>query len=297
MAVKFAGTATIRPQEAMTKGSVTSKDGTMIGYRQIGRGPALIILHGASESSQSHMQLAEALADTFTVYLPDRRGRGLSGPYGKDYSIRKDVEDMDALLTKTGARYVMGVSSGAIIWLKAMLSLPTIQKAIIFEPPLAVNGSISMDFMTRFDEEIAQGKIADALVTGMLGAQMGPPIFQKLPRWFLKFMTWLMIRGEKPATADNVGMGALAPTLHYDFQIVAEMSPKLESFKAIQTDILLLGGSDSPAYLKTSVRSLEKILPRAKRIELSGAGHGVTGNTNQMGQPDRVSQVVREFFA
>ena len=29
-----------------TKGSVTSKDGTIIGYRQIGHGPGIILLHG-----------------------------------------------------------------------------------------------------------------------------------------------------------------------------------------------------------------------------------------------------------
>jgi pimeloyl-ACP methyl ester carboxylesterase len=132
--VENQSTATAR--EPYTTSSVTSQDGTTIGYRQLGHGPAVVLLHGAMESAQSHMQLAEALAATFTVYLPDRRGRGLSGPYGKDYSIRKNVEDMDALLTKTGAHYVFGVSSGAIIWLQAALTLPAIHKAAIFEPPL-----------------------------------------------------------------------------------------------------------------------------------------------------------------
>jgi pimeloyl-ACP methyl ester carboxylesterase len=128
---------------------VTSKDGTTIGYRQLGQGPALVLLHGHMESAQSHIQLAEALATNFTVYLPDRRGRGLSGPYGKDYSIQKDVEDMDALLTKTGAHYVFGVSSGGIIWLQAALSLPSIHKAAIYEPPLLINGSLPIAWLTR----------------------------------------------------------------------------------------------------------------------------------------------------
>src|SRR5438445_5900390 len=83
-------------------GSVVSRDGTTIGYRQLGRGPGLVVLHGAMEASQSHLQLAQALADGFTVYLPDRRGRRMSGPYGKDHSVKNDVEDMDALLAKTG---------------------------------------------------------------------------------------------------------------------------------------------------------------------------------------------------
>src|ERR1700675_2997904 len=121
-------------------GAVVSKDGITIGYRHRGGGPGLVVLHGAMESAQSHMQLAEALADTYTVYLPDRRGRGLSGAYGRGYSIREDVEDMDALLRKTGAHYVFGVSSGAIIWLNGALTLPAIHKAAIFEPPLMVDG-------------------------------------------------------------------------------------------------------------------------------------------------------------
>ena len=128
-----------RTEPQYTTGFVTSKDGVTIGYRQLGQGPALVMLHGANESAQSHMQLAEALAPYYTIFLPDRRGRGMSGPHGADYGSQKEVEDMAALLTKTGARYVFGVSSGAIVWLQALLSLPAIQKAALYEPPLIVN--------------------------------------------------------------------------------------------------------------------------------------------------------------
>src|SRR5215467_10066128 len=89
--------------ETYTVGYVTSRDGTTIGYRQLGHGPGVVLLHGANESAQSHMRLAELLADAFTLYLPDRRGRGLSGLFGTDYSMQKEIEDLDALLTKTGA--------------------------------------------------------------------------------------------------------------------------------------------------------------------------------------------------
>src|SRR5438128_2599928 len=99
--------------EPSVTGSVISKDGTVIGYRQLGHGPGLVVLHGAMESSQSHVQLAEELADGFSVYLPDRRGRGLSGPYRDHHSIKQDVEDLNAVLAKTGAHYVAGVSSGS----------------------------------------------------------------------------------------------------------------------------------------------------------------------------------------
>ena len=70
-----AGQASSAP-EAYTTHSVTSRDGVNIWYRQIGRGPGVVILHGAMETSASHMQLATALADRYTFFAPDRRGRG-----------------------------------------------------------------------------------------------------------------------------------------------------------------------------------------------------------------------------
>jgi len=293
--VKNQSTATER--EHYTTASVTSQDGTTIGYRQLGHGPGVVLVHGAMESAQSHMQLAEALATTFTVYVPDRRGRGLSGPYGKDYSIQKDVEDLDALHTKTGAHYVFGVSSGGLISLQAALTLPAIHKAAIYEPALLINGSASTAWLTRYDIEMTQGKVAAALITGMKGTQMGPPIFNVMPRWLLELLTSMaMASEEKKAKGDDVTMRALAPTLHYDGQLVVEMSEKLESFRAIRAEVLLLGGSKSPAYLKVPLPALEKVLPHATRIEFPGLNHGASGNTDRGGQPERVAQELRRFF-
>lgn len=277
---------------------VTSKDGTTIGYRQLGRGPGLVLLHGMMESAQSHMQLAEALADSFTVYLPDRRGRGTSGPYGEGYSIQKEVEDMEALLMKTGAQNVFGVSMGAVICLQTALTQPAIRKAAIFDPPLLIDGSVPTDFMARYDQEMAQGRLASAMVTGMKGAQMGPPILNAMPRWLLELLTnKMMASEEKKARDSDVTMRMLAPTLHYEFQLANEMEGKLERFRAIQAEVLLLGGSESPAYFKVALDALEKVLLRATRIELPGLGHGASGNTDRGGRPDRVAQELILFFA
>jgi pimeloyl-ACP methyl ester carboxylesterase len=289
---------TVDGPELYTTGSVISKDGTTIGYRQLGRGPGLVLLHGAMESGQSHTQLAEALADTYTVYLPDRRGRGLSGPYGSSYGIGEDVDDMDALLSKTGAHYVFGVSSGAIICLEAAVTLPTIQKAAIFEPPLMPNGSAPTAWLTRFDIEMAQGRVAAAMITGMKGAEMGPPMLNLMPRWLLERLTTMMMASEeKKASRGDVTMRMLAPTLHYDFQLVNDTVGALESFRALRTEVLLLGGSKSPAYLKAAVAALEKVLPHATRVEFPGLGHEASGNADRRGQPERVARELRRFFA
>lgn len=276
-----------------------SRDGTRIGYRQLGRGPGVVLLHGAASSAHNHMQLAEALADAFTVYVPDRRGRGLSGPYSTDYSIRQDVEDMDALLTKTSAHNVFGVSSGGIIWLEAALTLPAIDRAAIYEPPFFINDSATPPaVLTRFDREMAQGKIAAALITGMKGAQMGPPIFKMMPRWLLERLVGLAMKSEhKKGAGGYVPMRELAPTLHYDFHLVVEMSGKLERFRAIRAEVLLLGGSRSPAFLKSALDALDEVLPHAKRVELPGLNHAASWNKERGGKPEPLAQELRRFFA
>jgi len=287
--------------ERYTIDSVTSKDGTIIGYRQLGHGPGIVALHGAMESAKSHMQLAEALAGSFTVYVVDRRGRGLSGPYGAGYSMPREVEDLDALLTKTGSQRVFGVSSGGLIALQAALTLPAIQKIAVYEPALIVNGSISTAFLPRYDREIAEGNTAAALVSGMLGAQMGPPFLQKMPRWLLEAFTRQGMKQEdKTAKPGDVTMRSLAPTLHYDFQLVSEMAEQAERFRALHVDTLLLGGSKSPAYLKQALDALEQVIPQARRVEFPGLDHGGSGDlgpTNRSGDPRRVAQELLRFFA
>jgi pimeloyl-ACP methyl ester carboxylesterase len=281
-----------------TTGFVTASDGATIGFRQLGQGPGLVLLHGAMSSAHNHMQLATLLAEAFTLYIPDRRGRGMSGPYANNYSIQQDIADMEALLAVTGAHNVFGVSSGGIIWLQAALSLAAIQKAAIYEPPLFMNKQEPTAILTRFDREMAQGKLAAALVTGMKGAQMGPAIFNMLPGWLLARLTNMAMNGEeKKGTNGYVSMRALAPTLHYDFHLVAELSGNIERFRNTQAEVLLLGGSKSPAYLKAALDALEEVLPHARRIEFAGLDHAASWNSDRGGHPQPLAVALRRFFA
>ncbi len=298
MAVNTASSTSAAGREHYTTDFVASKDGTTIGYRQLGHGPAIVILHGSMSTGYYHLQLAEALADVFTVYLPDRRGFGLSGTFSKEDGIQKDVEDLDALLTKTGAHNVFGVSAGAIISLKAALSLPGIHKLAIYEPPLFTNSAAPTAMMTRFDEEMAQGKVAAALTTAMKGAPLISDVFSAMPRWLLEFMTNRMLSFEaKKGPGDYVSFTVLAPTLHHDGRVISEMSGQQQSLRAIQADVLLLGGSKSTAFLKAGLDSVAKVLPQSKRIEFPGLNHSSTWNTDMRGKPELVAQELRRFFA
>jgi pimeloyl-ACP methyl ester carboxylesterase len=256
-----------------------------------------VILHGTAESSQSHIELAETLADSYTVYLPDRRGRGLSGTYGTGSGVAKEVEDLDAIIMKTGAHYVFGVSAGAIVSLHAARRLSSIHKLAIFEPPFILNGSPSTAFLARYDREIAEGNVPAALVTAMKGSEMGPAFFRALPHWLMEPLTKHMIASEdRKAKAGDVTMRMLAPTLHYDFQLIRESEGSLERFRDIRCELLLLGGTKSPTYLQTSVATLSKVFPRARLVTFKGLGHEASGNANQWGKPEQVARELRLFF-
>ena len=291
--------STLAAPERYVTGSVNSKDGTAVDYCQLGHGPGVVMLHGAMESARSHLRLAESLADAFTVYLPERRGHHQNDP-GKDYGMQQEVDDLDALLAKTGAHQVFGVSAGGLICLQAALTLPAIHKVALYEPALIVNGSASTAFLTRYDEAMTQGKVAAALVMGMKGAQLGPPLFNAMPDWVLEQLTALTMKQEdKNATSGDVTMRMLAPTLHYDFQLVDEMAETLENYRAIRAEVLLLGGSKSPTWLKVALDALEKVLPHAQRVEFPGLDHGGSSDvssTNRTGKPELVAQELRRFF-
>ncbi|WP_052707331.1 alpha/beta fold hydrolase [Streptomyces rubellomurinus] len=91
---------------AFRTGSVVSRDGTVIGYRELGSGPAVLLVHGGGQAAQNLMRLAEAPAGTFTAYVPDRRGRGLSGLAGAGYGLAAECEDIAALVGHSGAERV-----------------------------------------------------------------------------------------------------------------------------------------------------------------------------------------------
>ena len=283
----------------MTTGEVVSRDGTRIGYYRMGDGPGLVLLHGSMESARSHTQLAQALADAFTVYLPDRRGRGLSGPYASDFSVRQEVDDLSALLTETGTHNVFGVSASGLIALEAARTLPTVHKIAVYEPALLTSDQRN-DWLARYDKEMAEGNVAAAMVTSMKGLELAPPIVNVLPTRLLVAVTNLALKNEdKKAVAGEMTMRVLAPTLHYEGALIAEMTGAAEQFRAVRADVLLMSGSKGLRLFQPGLDALEQVLPHAHRVVFPGLDHGASADMssrNRGAKPDVVAAELRRFF-
>ena len=89
----------------------------------------------------------------------------------------------------------------------------------------------------------------------------------------------------------------MAPTLRYDFKLIAEMSEKVESLREVRAEVLLLGGSKSPAFLKRALDDLKNVLPHVERVEFAGLDHAASWNSDRGGRPERVAAELRRFFA
>lgn len=100
--------------------TVESADGTVIGYRKLGSGSPIILVHGSISTGEQWLAVAEQLADANTVYIMDRRGRGLSAD-AEDYSLNTESDDIKALLDVAGkGASLLGHSYGAICALEAV---------------------------------------------------------------------------------------------------------------------------------------------------------------------------------
>jgi pimeloyl-ACP methyl ester carboxylesterase len=76
--------------------TVRSKDGTPIAYERRGHGPPLVMVHGSTVDHSRWGGVVSKLAEHFSLYRVDRRGRGASGD-GPAYSIEREFEDVAAV--------------------------------------------------------------------------------------------------------------------------------------------------------------------------------------------------------
>jgi len=266
-------------------GSVTSADGTTIGYRHIGSGPGLVVLHGGARASHHYLRLAEIISTSHTVYLPDRRGRGLSGPKGENYSVWREIEDLHALLQKTNAHILFGHSAGGFIALEAALALP-IEKLALYEPAVSIDGSVDFGWLRPLEEALSRGDGPAAFVYLAKGLHLH--WMTELPFWFWYPLARLMLRD-----AEGREMVSLVPTIVWEAKEIQRLDSTYQRYRSIFANTLLLNGSKSPAYLRNVLPTLANTIPHAQHIELDGLNH----NAPDQDAPERVATTLERFFS
>lgn len=291
---------------AYTKKAVTSQDGTTIGFRQLGSGPAVVILHGGALASQHYMKLGSALSDTFTVCIPDRRGRGMSGAYGPDYSIERENEDLAAVVAETGAQCVFGAADGGLFALHGSVSIPQIRKVAVFEPVIFVGQTGLDEFkktIARGEALVATGDIAAAMSGLAADAGNDPrtqavsPLYRVIGRVLASPLVCraLLSIDALAARRDAVALRDLVPALIPELRAVAATEGTIEYYRAVTADCLLMCGTDAPPLFTATLDALQQVLPRATRVALPGLNHGAAQDSG--GNPAVIARQLRQFFS
>lgn len=246
---------------------VTSKDGTRIAYDKVGQGPPVILVSGAFSYRKfpAAVQLTHLLAEYFSVYNYDRRGRGDSSD-SDVYKVEREIEDLEALIDAAGgSACVWGLSSGAVLALKAAANGLAIKKLALQEPPFIVGEHDRLppkDFIDQTTALIASNRRDEAIKYFMVQGMGAPgfviPVMRMMPG------VWPRLK-------------AVAHTLPYDAKLLEgyiDGKPLSDAeWSSLTISTLVMAGSESPPSLRNASKSLADVLPNAQLLMQKGLGH------------------------
>ena len=118
---------------------VHSPAGADIFVRSAGTGPAVILIHGYAETSDSWAPLATELVKSYTVIVPDLRGIGSSSRPAARYDKKTQAADIRAVVTTLGFDHTFVVSHDIgimVAYAYAALYPDKVDRLVVMDAPL-----------------------------------------------------------------------------------------------------------------------------------------------------------------
>jgi len=248
---------------------ILDRDGTAIYYEVHGEGPALLLTHGYSATSQMWNSNVEALSKHHTLITWDMRGHGRSdSPQDNSaYSEVLTTEDMAGLLTHLGftSAVIGGLSLGGYMSL-----------AFYADYREMVDALLIIDTGPGFKKDAARDawnktSIARAVAIEQDGAEA------------------LEGRTAEQASAEHKDILGLAYAAR---NMLTQHTPRvIESLPGIAVPTIVVVGADDEPFLIASDYMAMKI-PNAQKVVVPNAGHAVN-----IDQPEAFNTVISGFLA
>lgn len=245
--------------DGTTYGTVTSADGTPIGYEVSGHGPVLVAVHGGTADRTRWQVVGPLLAREHTVWAVDRRGRGLSGD-AVDYDIGREADDVLALVAAAGPGSVLLAHSyGATVALAAAGRLNGLAGAVLYEPAFETAGHQTADDALFADvERMLAADDREAALTLFFRRVIGLPeaaidAMRPTPVWAARL--------------------AAVHTFTREGYAVRDFSPDRAALAALPFPVLVLRGTESPAWLRAAAAATHDAIPGSRLVELDGQAH------------------------
>ena len=200
------------------------------------------------------------------MYVPNRRGRGGSGPHGADYSLEREREDLLAVQAAAAATVVFGHSYGGLVVLHTLTQPNPFVAASVYEPGVSINKSIPVDWLPNYRAALAKGNRYAAFAHFIQGNPQAPPIARIMPLWYLSVAMRAM-----PGFDEHIGAHLEGNALEHEQ--VDRMDGRWEDYRNVTAPIQFLVGARSPRFVSDTAQRLQTLIPKASTHALRGLGH------------------------
>lgn len=271
----------------------------------------VLLLHGGGQTRHSWRRTGERLAELgWSAVAVDARGHGdTDWDPAQDYSHRAMADDLDAIVPQLDEPPVLvGASMGGITALVAQARAPRLGRALVLvdiTPKLEPAGIKHIfEFMTSAPDGFASLEEAADAIAAYNPNRPRPSNLSGLKknlrlrdgRWHWHWdPAFMKIRDEaRRELGDEVLPDHERPDL---FAGAADMTAEEfadEAEKTLQTDqlraaarairvpVLLVRGKQSDIVSEEGVAELLELIPHAQYVDVTGAGHMVAGDDNDV---------------
>jgi 3-oxoadipate enol-lactonase len=254
-----------------------TSEGARLRYRDEGRGPAVLMIHGWTLDLEMWQPQIAALEDAFRVVRLDRRGFGLSSGHP---AIGRDIADIGSLCSHLAMRRVslVGMSQGVRAVLGFALSAAQMISCVVLDgpPDYGSEGSDADDDvpLSHYRALIRTQGIAafrrEWAMNPLASLRTGDPRMREI-------LSGMLMR--------YAGSDLMEPSASGG--VPAESSP----IGSLDVPALVITGDHDLASRTRAANKLAEQLPGAERAVIRGAGH-----LPNLDNPKEYNSVVRRFL-
>jgi proline iminopeptidase len=302
-AICISGAPVHGQQEASVRISHIPVGGADLYAREIGKGPAIIILHGGPDFDQSYMLPdMDRLADSYHLIYYDQRGRGKSADRVRpeDVTLASDIADIEKVRQyfRLDSVTLLGHSWGTVLALEYALQYPERVSHLIIMNPAPASRDDYVELRKEWVEKRADAVAQKKTIAETAAYKEGDP----------EAVTAYYRIHFKGGLARQEDYEKLIARMHADFNKEGVLKARaiedrlmqdtwanpnfdlLPKIKALKIPTLVISG-DHEFIPASSAEHIAQAIPNARLVTLKGCGHFTF-----MECPIPVHQEIDDFF-
>ena len=230
---------------------------TLTALMRDGAGSPLVLVPGVMADAESWRPVVDGIHLPNPVIVVNRRGRAPSGPLGRSYSVRTEIDDLNLVLDELREDvHLFGWSYGGLIAVETATERYDLRSLTLYEP---VATPFAAEYVAPLREAGARGdfdravEIANRDISGLSADDVTE--LRRSPAWS--------------------SLVRLAEPLAEELAAVNQHSPALGRYPSVDVPVTLLVGERSEGgfpYGKPFAL-FAGALPQARTVRIAGQGH------------------------